>query len=889
MYHYKTRNHMNKNILMIFTCIYLLLLSCVIVDASSCENNSDWTIIMYIALDDERMQKFLSYEIMKLQTVGSSEDVNIVAQVDRYGSYSADPYANWPDSRRFYIEKAEGNTSAGDFKISKNGLSEIIKRNLNNDMKQDDLDQLAMQHYINEILYSNPLPGRATPTGIQQTSCTRLGETNTGNPNTLVDFVTWAAEEYPANHYMLVLLGHGGGWTFYGSDSSELDHDSLSMKELDQALVKITNSTEIEKFDVIVWHACMMGQLEVMTTIAPYANYAVASEENLLAPGWNYITALKTLQENSDITGLELGRILVESTLEYYNDREFGRRDSMGTFYLLDLSQTDVVVAALNNFSETVAVDSKDELVAISKSRNNVYTFSYGSDLLSSVDLIHFMKMFMILSSDEDAQQAAKEVIGATSKMVVYGCSNDCATHAHGLSIYFPSNKANYEILYPVQAPCMEGWRKFLDNQHSSIAECCDVENLDINMWLLFDDKSYNLHNPPIVMFNYNGTSIENLELSLYRLNPSTKLVKIFQYPITLKEIYELDDEWITIESIPDGPRECEWINLNIPASSYTLSDGNLKVPAVLESTTMNRNQGVIKGVYYPKDGSPVHAMIVVDRIQKEASSIWTSQNASIGQVMHEITPKKGDKFQTLAYEKLIYLMDDRTGNPNILGENLTFGDEAFVLERAALPKGTYYLSLELSDLSGNKKRITSAPIKIDNTGINESFVRFIAPTLGTGFLIPTEWDVKDFAIEHDKRELALIKDHNQVGGVIAFKAGDSIDNDLDNATDLLGCTEFVNLSACSHPLERTCFEAIFVPKLDDNPTKFKVLLVHKPVQDLSYVFFVSKSLNEDFNLMTESVKFFELVDEKYNISIESKLDIEKIITMDDPLALVRT
>jgi hypothetical protein len=850
---------------MLLICIYinLLFLNCVVVEASSYDENANWTIIMYVALDDERMQKFLSYEIMKLQTVGSSENVNIVVQADRYGSHSVDPYAYWPDSRRFYIEKAEGNTSAGDFKILKDNLADIVGCDLNCDMKQDDIDQLAMQTYVDEILYSNPLPDRATPTGIQQTSRIRLGEVNTGSPNTLVDFVAWAAKEYPANHYMLVLLGHGGGWTYYGSDSSTTDlssesgHDSLSMEELDQALAEITNNTEIKKFDMVVWHACMMDQLDVMTIIAPYANYAVASEENLLAPGWNYITALKMLQE-------------------------------------LDLSKTYEVVAALSNFSEIVTVDSKDELVATSKSRNNVQTFSYGSDLLSSVDLIHFMNLFILLSSDKEAQQAAKEVINATSEMVVCGCSNDCATNSHGLSIYFPSNKANYEIrcydtLYPDQVPCMKGWRTFLDNQHSSIAEFCDIENFDIKMWFLFEEKSYNLHNSPLVMFSYNGSAIENLELSVYRLNPPSKLAKVFQYPITLKEIYELDSEWITVESVPDGPRECEWVGLNIPESSYALTDGNLKVPAVLESTTMNRNQGIIKGMYYPKDGTPAYAMIVVDRIRKEASSVWTSRGASSGQIMNEITPQKGDKFQTLAYEQLLYLMDVRTESPEILGENLTFGDEPFVLEQIPLQKGTYYISLEISDLSGNKKRVTSAPIKIDNTGINDNFVENIAPALGTRFLIPTEWDVRNFAIELDKRELALIKGDNQVGGVIAFTAGSSIDSDLDNASDLLGCTELSNLSTCSHPFDGTYFEAVFAPKLEHDPAKFKIFLVRKPAQDLSYIFYVSEPLNEDFNRIIETAKFYEPVEKICHASIESKLDLENIVGKEEPLAPART
>ncbi len=39
-----------------------------------------------------------------------------------------------------------------------------------------------------------------------------LGETNTGDPAVLRDFILWAATAYPAEHYMVVIWNHGSGW-----------------------------------------------------------------------------------------------------------------------------------------------------------------------------------------------------------------------------------------------------------------------------------------------------------------------------------------------------------------------------------------------------------------------------------------------------------------------------------------------------------------------------------------------------------------------------------------------------------------------------------------------------------------------------------------------------
>ncbi|PYM52925.1 MAG: hypothetical protein DMD79_27460, partial [Candidatus Rokuibacteriota bacterium] len=50
---------------------------------------------------------------------------------------------------------------------------------------------------------------------------TALGETNTGDPAVLRDFVTWAVTSHPAERYMLVIWNHGAGWddsNLYGGD-----------------------------------------------------------------------------------------------------------------------------------------------------------------------------------------------------------------------------------------------------------------------------------------------------------------------------------------------------------------------------------------------------------------------------------------------------------------------------------------------------------------------------------------------------------------------------------------------------------------------------------------------------------------------------------------------
>ncbi|MFH1735124.1 MAG: clostripain-related cysteine peptidase, partial [bacterium] len=48
--------------------------------------------------------------------------------------------------------------------------------------------------------------------GFKKDCIESFGEANTGDPQVLYDFVKWAADNYPADRYALILWNHGSGW-----------------------------------------------------------------------------------------------------------------------------------------------------------------------------------------------------------------------------------------------------------------------------------------------------------------------------------------------------------------------------------------------------------------------------------------------------------------------------------------------------------------------------------------------------------------------------------------------------------------------------------------------------------------------------------------------------
>ena len=116
-----------------------------------------WLVMLYQDADDKILEEDIYIDLNEAERVGSTDRVHIVAQVDRYqAGFSGD--GDWDSTRRYYVTK------------------------------DDDLNKID-SHLVQD-----------------------LGEVNMADGQALVDFVTWAVSNYPADRYALILSDHGMGW-----------------------------------------------------------------------------------------------------------------------------------------------------------------------------------------------------------------------------------------------------------------------------------------------------------------------------------------------------------------------------------------------------------------------------------------------------------------------------------------------------------------------------------------------------------------------------------------------------------------------------------------------------------------------------------------------------
>jgi len=200
------------------------------------------------------------------------------------------------------------------------------------------------------------------------------GELNLGDDQMLFDFVNWAQTQYLADHYLLSIANHGGGWSpelpspmrhrrgwmaggtglswdETGMDPADPDDlDYLSTHEVGQVLQHLPHP-----LDVVFYDACLMGMLEEAYEIKEYARYFVASE-NIAWDIFRYDDYITPITANTQ--PVELAEHIVAVYGDFLRDEDYA-----GTIVALDLSATDNVATAVDNLAQTLMAEQSNAAV----------------------------------------------------------------------------------------------------------------------------------------------------------------------------------------------------------------------------------------------------------------------------------------------------------------------------------------------------------------------------------------------------------------------------------------------------------------------------------------------------------------------------------------------
>lgn len=230
-----------------------------------------WTLMFFLASDNALSPSTLS-QLKAIKAAGSQADTNVLVYFD--------PNEKGAPTRVFEINKQNAAQSSAS---TDEPIITVLTRDAINPTKISGPPGSQSQEFGSSLLKTDELKAHQA----------------------LINFLGFCRETYPADHYMLFLLGHGlvvGRDAFLPDDNPE---SAIGLKTLGDILKKF--STDIlgqGVLELIAMHSCSMSGIEIAYQLKGTANYMLASQGISFVGSWPYrqllMKVFKTIEKSGD-------------------------------------------------------------------------------------------------------------------------------------------------------------------------------------------------------------------------------------------------------------------------------------------------------------------------------------------------------------------------------------------------------------------------------------------------------------------------------------------------------------------------------------------------------------------------------------------------------------
>ena len=350
-----------------------------------------WTVMVYIS-GDNNLEDYVVKDIeSELAPTGSSANIQVVALADRGPGYDTS-YGDWQTTKLFHV--TQGMTAA-----SENAVAD-------------------------------------------------WGEKNMGDPQTLIDFVTWTKTNYPADHYALVFWGHGWGWRPGVVMRDDTDNNTLDYDEEKAAI------PSLGFIDVVGYDGCNMSTIEIFNLWHGHATAVTGSQEYVGWEGLQYDLVLAQLAANPAMTADQVAIAFSQSA----------NADKTWSAVAVD-GRLNTLLTAVNDWS----VALKNGLAKNRKQYDQAFTAT-RSFWQAPMDKDLYDMAYEINNKVTDANVKTKSqaVMNAFNSVILHERHANSYAEVHGITIYHISKATEKDALYTyyrstVDFALQTGWDEFLD------------------------------------------------------------------------------------------------------------------------------------------------------------------------------------------------------------------------------------------------------------------------------------------------------------------------------------------------------------------------------------------------------------------------------------------
>jgi hypothetical protein len=671
-----------------------------------------WTVLLYQDADDPTLEQDIYMDLNEAERVGSSQQVNIVAQIDRYaGAFQGD--GDWTSTRRYYLTQ------------------------------DDDLNRIHSQMVAD------------------------IGEVSMADPKTLVDFVTWGMKTYPADKYVLILSDHGMGWPGGFTDpkpgglravsapfAQVMDENMMYTNDIDQALGQIRQQTGLDRFELIGLDACLMAHLEVLSALAPHTRFVVSSQETEPALGWAYTSFLQALEDNPGMNGGELGKYIVSSYIDkderivddqaradflrqgspygglFGSPRDVDPRqlsNQLGKSVTLTAADMDAVPGLMDSVNRLAFVLQKDNQSVVAQVRTYAqsYTSIFGEKVPPSyIDLGNFAQMLQKESSSNAVRTAAGAVLDRLKQVVIAEKHGSEKPGSKGVSIYFPNSQLYRSVAAGPRSYTLIAdrfakdslWDDFLAFHYTKVPFKVETGKAVVPgsttrvvapgsgkfevSALTLSQSETNYDQPVTLRAELSGSNIGYVYLFVGYFDPASKSILVADKDyLESPQSRQIGDlyypNWSDSQTFK---LKFDWL-----PTVFAINDGNQSVVALLkpERYGASAEEAVYTadGIYLSKEsGESRTARLYFSggKLQRVFGFTGSDETGA----PHEIIPQTGDQVTLLQ----TWLEQDSSGGYQQVtekGKTLTFGSQMFVWKEQYAAAGQYVVGFVVTDLDG--------------------------------------------------------------------------------------------------------------------------------------------------------------------------------------------
>lgn len=442
----------------------------------------EFTLMFYFASDNPLAISAIS-QLKAIKAAGFHKEANVIVQFD--------PFTEGTPTHVFDVNMINKLKSDCDCKTDE---KQPLVLNLIDDKLwngEQTRDGESIRNIMSKLVtgYSPPDPpnDRETINGESQ---------ELGPRRSLNEFLNFCIRAYPAKRYLLFILGHGvvvGNDVFLFDENA--DENTLKLGALAKVLRDFRKNVKAAggSFDLVGFHSCSVGSLEVAYELKKTARYMLASQGTAFVGSWPYKDMLRRifneLEKHTEFNEMTVRQVMVE-LFSYcmQNSTDFLLAGYPFDLALFDLSKMSKIKKRLKKLSEALIKGLQDpycaDLIILAHWRSQSFYQEMYTDLY---DFCFCLKQklgnYSHLATAQELSEACENVIEALEKeqgahnsnggqfIVSAETAGPEYQYAHGLSVYFPWSRpaadrgiveeyANYKISKKKFKPT---WLDFLE------------------------------------------------------------------------------------------------------------------------------------------------------------------------------------------------------------------------------------------------------------------------------------------------------------------------------------------------------------------------------------------------------------------------------------------